>query len=415
MHPASASMVSRARAARWPLLGALTLLALAGCGKSATIGGSPSNESAPGPGQIAESSTLLGSSGAGGITTANTTRLGGAGPVQDAAAVARAVYPGFTPAVRPQVVVIVDAGDWPAALAASALAGAPLLAPILYTEGGSLPAASQAALRAMRPLGSRALGGAQVIAVGTSAPSGYPALTLRGSTPYALAARIARLVSRLNGGRTPAAIVASATAAPALSMPAAALAAQSGAPILFVGRRGVPPATAAALTRLGRPATYAIGPESAIAAATMSDLQRFGEATRIGADEPIANAIKVAAFTNGHFGWGVDEPGHGLLFARASRPLDAPAAALLSATGEYAPLLLLGSAEGVDASLARYLRDIQPSYGHTPESQPVRGVYNRGWLIGDQQAISLRTQSQLDALLRSVPSSTATPQPSLVP
>jgi hypothetical protein len=415
MHQGSASTGFPRRQARLLLAAALTLLALAGCGKSATVGGSPSNESAPGSGQTAESSTMLGDSGAGGITTANTTRLGGAGPVQDAAAVARAVYPGFTLAVRPQAVVIVDAGDWPAALAASALASAPLQAPILYAEGGSLPAASQAALRAMRPLGSRALGGAQVIAVGTGAPAGYAALTLHGSTPYALAARIARLISRLNGGRTPAAIVASATAAPALSMPAASLAAQSGAPILFAGRRGVPPATAAALARLGRPATYAIGPESAIGAATMADLQRSGEATRIGAVDPIANAIKVAAFTNGHFGWGVDEPGHGLLFARVSRPLDAPAAALLSATGEFAPLLLLSSASGVDSALAGYLRDIQPDYGHTPESQPVRGVYNRGWLIGDQQAISLRTQSQLDALLRSVPRSTATPQPSLVP
>jgi hypothetical protein len=415
MDPGKAAKDRLRRPARTLLLSGLALVLLAGCGKRASTNGSSSNESLARPGQSGEASTLLGDDGAGGIATANTTRLGGTSPVQDAAAVARAVYPGFTPAARPRAVVIVEADDWPAALAASALAGAPLQAPILYAEGGRLPTASAAALAAMHPLGSPTLGGAQVIAVGTSAPRGYAALTLHGATPYALAARVAALLRRLHRGRTPAVIVASTTAPAALSMPAAGLAAESGAPILLVDARGVPRATTAALSRMGGPAAYAIGPESAIGQATLADLQRIGEATRIGAAGAVENAIKVAAFTNGHFGWGVDEPGHGLLFARASRPLDAPAAALLSASGDYAPLLLLSGAEGLDAALVGYLRDIQPGFGSAPESLPVRGVYNRGWLIGDQQAISLRTQSELDALLRSIPRSTATTQPSLVP
>lgn len=395
----------------WMLLVALTL-PLAGCGKSG-VSGSGSGKSSTA--RSGEASTLLGAGGAGGIVTANTTRLGGSTPTLDAAAVARAVYPGLTPPTRPRAVVVVAAGDWPAALAASALAAAPLNAPILYAEGGRLPSASAAALEAMRPLGSPALGGAQVIAVGTNAPAGYRALRIRGGTPYVLAARIAALVQRLHSGHTAAAILASATAPAAFSMPAAGLAAESGAPILLVDSRGVPAATAATLARLGHPASYAIGPESAIDEATISFLQRAGEATRIGASQPVENAIKVAAFTNGHFGWGVDEPGHGLVFARSARPLDAPAAALLSATGDYAPLLLLTNGAGVPRDLARYLEDIEPSFGHTPESQPVRGVYNRGWLIGDRQAISLQTQSELDALLRGVTRSTPTPQPSLVP
>lgn len=402
------------RPAKSLMLLAALALSIAGCGKSA-VSGSSSQRSSVGGGRSGESSTLLGSAGAGGIATANTNRLGGSSPALDAAAVARAVYPGFTAATRPRAVVIVDAGDWPAALAASALAAAPLRAPILYAEGGRLAPASAAALQAMKPSGSGPLRGAQVIAVGVAAPAGYRALTLTGASPYALAAQIATLVRRLHGNRTPAAIIAGATAQPALSMPAAGLAAESGAPILLVGSKGVPAATSAALARLEHPAVYAIGPESAIGAATISSLQAVGEVTRIGASSAVENAIKVAAYTNGHFGWGVQEPGHGLVFARSSRPLDAPAAALLSASGDYAPLLLLTGAEGVPGELARYLRDIQPGYGHTPESLPVRGVYNRGWLIGDQQAISLTTQSQLDSLLRSVPRSSATSQPSLVP
>ena len=39
---------------------------------------------------------------------------------------ALAVYPGLTPATRPQAVVLVNEHDWPASLVASALASAPL-------------------------------------------------------------------------------------------------------------------------------------------------------------------------------------------------------------------------------------------------------------------------------------------------
>ena len=46
---------------------------------------------------------------------------------------------------------------------------APLGAPLLYSEGNALPAASAEALRALRPLGRGGLGGAQVIRIGTAA------------------------------------------------------------------------------------------------------------------------------------------------------------------------------------------------------------------------------------------------------
>jgi len=130
----------------------------AGCGKAAPPPPAPfANAGSPGRGTIA-------------LATKNTTRLGGADPATDAAAVARAVYPGLTAATRPQVVVVVDDRRWGAALAASALAGVPLGAPLLYANGDRLPQATLQALRSMRPLGSAALGGAQVLRVGTAAP-----------------------------------------------------------------------------------------------------------------------------------------------------------------------------------------------------------------------------------------------------
>src|SRR5262249_14349599 len=49
--------------------------------------------------------------------------------------------------------------------------------------------------------------------------------------------------------------------------------------------------------------------------------------------------------------------------------------------------------------LGQYLLDVQPGY----ERDPVRGVYNHGWLIGDDEAISAAQQAEIDALLEIVP------------
>ncbi|MEA2227635.1 MAG: hypothetical protein QOF04_1265, partial [Solirubrobacteraceae bacterium] len=81
------------------------------------------------------------------------------------------------------------------------------------------------------------------------------------------------------------------------------------------------------------------------------------------------------------------------------RPLDAAAAALLSASGTYGPLVLLSSGARLDAPLAEYLMDIQPGYS----KDPVRGVYNHGWIVGDDKAISVAVQSQIDSLLEISP------------
>src|ERR1700685_2144106 len=85
---------------------------LAGCGKSSqsTAGG---GNRGVGAGQTARRAT--------GVAPKNTVRLGGGDPASDAAAVARAVYPGLTLGSRPQAIVLVDERDRPRALAAGSL------------------------------------------------------------------------------------------------------------------------------------------------------------------------------------------------------------------------------------------------------------------------------------------------------
>lgn len=382
---------------------AATLAALAGCGKSL-----PAESASRGAGVATVASN--GAVSPSGLVMENTARIGGADPVADAAATALAVYPGLTPATRPEAVVVVDDRDWSAALAASALASAPLGAPVLYAAGNVLPAASAQALATMKPRGSRALGGAQVIELGTSAaPGGYRTLRVSAATgagPAALAGQVVRLLANVRGAAPRRVIVAGVDGPPALAMPAAALAAETGAPVLPVGVRGIPAATRRALAGLRRPTIYAIGPPAAVTHSVLAELARLGPVRRIydpapaAETTPAANAVAVARYRDGSFGWGVEEPGHGFLFANAGRPLDAPATAALAAGG--APLLLLEGPNGVPAALRSYLSDIQPGY---PEYQPTRGFYNRGWVVGDERAITATAQAELDAMLASVPQS----------
>ncbi len=369
-------------------------LALAGCGKSL-----PQVTRPP-----AVSSGLLSTRGTMSVSTTNTTRLGGSNPAADAAAVAVTAYPGLTRATRPKAVVVVSESDWPAALAASVLAGAPLHAPLLYSEGSTLPEASSRALHEMAPSGTRALGptasgvaGEQVIQVGASAtPAGYSTRVVKAANPAALAVSIERLSSLLHGHDPRQVIVTAADGPPAMTMPAAGLAAQTGAPILYVERLRIPRATGTELARLGHTSIYLVGPSTVVSERVKGQLEGFGTVTRIAGATPAANAIAVARFTNGSFGWGVLEPGHGFVFANAARPLDGPAAATLSARGDYAPLLLLEGPNSVGSALGGYLSDLKPG---TPSSGPVHTVYNHGWLIGDESAISALTQARLDTAL----------------
>ena len=87
------------------------------------------------------------------------------------------------------------------------------------------------------------------------------------------------------------------------------------------------------------------------------------------------------------------------MFASTKRPLDAAAAAALSGAGTYGPLLVVTEANALPRAVQDYLLDIQPGY----DADPVRGVYNHGWIIGDESAISVDVQSRIDALLEIQP------------
>ena len=334
------------------------------------------------------------------FATKNTTRVPGSDPTQIAAAVVRSVYP--DPARKPKAVTLVDSSDWRVAVAASALVAAPFNAPVLFTNGTDLPGITRSALDALAPEGSAAAGNAQVIRVGDVAkPAGLKSSDITPGTPLGLTRSISGLIKAAKPGKTSRVIVTSADD-PSFAAPAAAYAAKSGDPVLFVNRNTVPPETRAALAALAglaRPRIYVLGPSKVVGPKVTRELRRLGRVEGIGGQDPVSNAIAMARYRDGAFGWGIVDPGHGLVFARTGRPLEAAAAAPLSGAGTFGPLLLLDDATRLPQALQQYLLDIQPGY----QEDPVRGVYNHGWVIGTRDTISVAEQARLDALLEIVP------------
>jgi hypothetical protein len=332
------------------------------------------------------------------LATKNTTRVGGKDPVADAAAVATAVYPSRSDTTRPAIVSLVNKDDWQSAIAASVLMSGPLRAPVLFSSKDEVPAATREALDSLKPRGAPEAKGAQVMRVGDVAvPGGLRSSSISGKDPFSLADSIDLFRTEIAGRPSPRVLVASGDDR-AFAMPASAWAAKSGDPVLFVHKDSVPAPTEKALKRHQRPRIYVLGPPSAVSDPVLANLRKLGDAKRVAGPSPVENAIAFARYGDGDFGWSLRDPGHGLVFANTARAQDAGAGAALAASGKYGPLLLLDSSTRLPPPLESYLLDIEPGY----RLDPVRGVYNHAWLMGDESAISVDLQARIDQVMEIV-------------
>ena len=382
----------------------LLLVFVAGCGgggdDDSTSGGRDDDQPVLGAGGDEEQAEDAPALGFPIFATKNTTRVAGGDSIATAAGAARAIYPARTDESSPRAVVVVDQGDWRAAISASQLMARPLRAPVLFSDGGELPEASAEALEELAPSGAEEAGDAQVIRIGEAAePENRRVTDVEGSSATSLAVAIDRLQIEAAGDPTDAVLVAPADS-PDFAMPAAAWAAKSGQPVLWTTRDSLPPETREAIEAHKRPRIYVLGPESAIAESVVRELEKLGRTKRVSGPGPVTNAIAFARYSDSaRFGWNVVDPGHGLVFANVTRPLDAVAGAAFAGSGQYGPLLLVSDAAALPPEVQEYLLDIQPGY----DEDPVRGVYNHGWLMGDESAISGDVQSRIDALLEIQP------------
>ncbi|MEA2330624.1 MAG: hypothetical protein QOH58_762 [Thermoleophilaceae bacterium] len=335
--------------------------------------------------------------------TRNTVRVGGADAVSDAAGVASALFPATGESDRPTAVVLVDGEDWQTAIAASVLAGPPIGAPLLLSDGDDLPSVTEETLDHLEPKGSDLSKDAQVIRIGpdVARPEGFRTAVVRGDDAYERAAAIDRFVSAARGRPSTDVVLYSGESAE-WAMPAAAWAGRSGDAALPVRANSIPAPVRRALAGHDRPNVYLLGPERVISRSVERQLRRRGLARsvrRIAGPTPVQNAIAFARYERGGFGWGVVVPGYNFAVASADRPLDAAASASLATRGVFAPLLLTDAAEELPGPLEAYLLSVQPGY----EDDPGQAVYNRAWILGDDEAISVRQQAQIDAITELIP------------
>jgi hypothetical protein len=333
--------------------------------------------------------------------TRNTVRIGGGDATTDAAGVANALFPATNESDRPTAVVLVDKGDWQSAVAAAVLSGPPIGAPILLADGSSVPAATADTLDRLKPRGSDLSKDAQVIRVGddVARPSGYKTAVVEGGDAYERAAAVDRFFSAARGRPSNNVVLYSGDDA-AFAMPAAAWAARSGDAALPVKQDSVPAPILRALREHGKPTVYVLAPPRVISDKVLAQVRGVANSVkRISAPTPVESAIAFARYRQGNFGWGVEVPGYNFTVANTSRPMDAAAAASLASRGVFAPLLVTDQAADLPKPLETYLLSVQPGY----EVDPGQAVYNRVWILGDEDALSLNAQARLDRITELIP------------
>jgi MFS family permease len=287
----------------------------------------------------------------------NATRVGGLTDAQTQAEALAIAYPSSAPANSAKRTVDVP-NDWRVSLAATPLIARPTDARLVVREGGE-----------------------------------------SGGDPAATASEIDGQLSAARRFGTNVMIV-SADADARWALPAAAYAARTGTPILFVSRNGVPNATAIALAgRERRARIFVMGPPSVVSQDVFGQLQQHGEATRIEASSPEALAVEFARFRDDKagFGWGFrgkdrhQWSSHNYILVNPDRWQDAIAGAHLARGGKSGPLLYAGPdrlSPEVDAFLWRQ----RPIFAQTP----AEGPFNHLWVVGSFDRISYRTQAWAD-------------------
>jgi hypothetical protein len=328
--------------------------------------------------------------------TNNTTRVAGSDATANAAAAALAVFPSTTPAQRPAAVTLVDEEDWAGAIAASSLMAAPVRAPTLFSDPDELPEPTAEALEALNPQGDKATDGASYFTIGSVALPGGAGKTTRivSGDPAATAARIATLREHLSG-EAPEYIMVASIQYPEFAMPAAAWAARSGNPILFTDTNKLSAPAAAILKRNPHARVFCMGPAEIISLRTIAEIGKISdEVGRVLGPGPSDTALTFARNKWENFGWGINDPGHGFVLVNSSRPANAAAAAPLSASGTWGPLLLTKSPDRLPVTVREYLLDVKPGY----TDNPTRAFYNHVWVIGDQDEISVKQQAEVNEL-----------------
>ncbi|MDW7683829.1 MAG: cell wall-binding repeat-containing protein [Bacillota bacterium] len=341
-------------------------------------------------------------------------RLPGKDAIKVAIAVSQNIYPATFADNKPGAVILVPKDDWMAAVLATEIIHFPINAPILYIDNNNIPRETLDEIKRLDPEGLFLDGNIKVILL--TEPDGSIERQLKeeklkfrvlsAETPEKLASLLDDYKAMFHVDHDDEVIIMPKD--PTYAVIATSWVAHMGHSLFYVGDDGLSASLRNSLAKRPQDAfIYVLGDEKTIPPEVTEELAVYGHVQRIPGGDPFEMSTGFAAYldfgpnfgwwirrTTRQFGWAVGEAGHNFTFINPDFPLYVPPAAALSHKGKHGPILLVNQ-DTVTASVSRYLRSVQPTFLSSQEQ-----LFNHGWIIGDNNAISSSVQAEVDRLLQ---------------
>ncbi|MDQ0253461.1 hypothetical protein J2S74_000833 [Evansella vedderi] len=307
---------------------------------------------------------------------------------------------------QPGTIMLAPYENWQLALASLNLVHHPNDGPLLFSDNGTIPEVIFNEIERLDPKGN--VNGIQIMVLGKlndeelEKLADYEVQQITEDTPAAFAYEIDEIYTNLINNVPNSVIIGSMDdSAKEYTIPAGSWITHMDESLLYVSMDEIPEETIAALEKRGGNANiYVVGPESVVSGEVFDQLSQFGEVTRIGGETPAQVSIEFAKFKDEEtsFGWGVSNPGHGLVMVSTEIPELAITAAPFAHLGKHAPMVWLEDGRFTE-EMHVYLELLKPIFEHTP----TEGPFNHAYLIGSEELVTHQTQGYLDEMLEIVP------------
>lgn len=338
--------------------------------------------------------------------TKNVTRINTDDPIELSVMVSQTVWPATHKENQPGGIILVPVESWQIALASVDLIHHPNNGPVLFTKDQKIPDAVLKEINRLQPLGTA--DGTQIMVMGNLKKSELDKLKnfkmkqISETDPAAFAKEIDQFYSDI-AGKTPQSVIIGSLEdkAKLYTLIAANWIAHMEEPLLYVTANDIPQPTKEALQqRKGKANIYLLGPESVISKKVENELTSFGTVVRIAGDTPVQQSVSFATYKDEKtkFGWGLNNPGHGVSFISTKTPELAIAAAPFSHLGKHAPLIWLENG-ALTTDVYEFLARLKPTF----TVEPTEGPYNHAFLSGTFRSIPYQTQGIIDEKLEIVP------------
>lgn len=339
------------------------------------------------------------------LNTKNVTRLASDDPIELSILTSQMIWPATHERNQPGTVILAPIEEWQIALASLNLVHHPNDGPLLFTVNGEISESIVNEIKRLQPKGNA--NGTQIMVMGDmnmeslQKLADYELTVINTSNSAEFAKEIDALYAELTNQLPTSLIIGSMDEeAKTYTIPAGSWISHMDEPLLYVTSNEIPQATIEALEkRNGDANIYVLGSEKVVSEQVVQELNNYGMVTRIAGNDPASLSIEFAKFKDPltNFGWGIQQPGHGLMIASTKEPELAITAAPFAHLGKHAPMIWLNEGE-LTEEWYTYFSLLKPTF----EVEPTEGPYNHAYIVGTLELVSFLTQGIIDDSLEIV-------------